>query len=220
MTIVSSRINENKSNHQDNFELIFHFSSMQIDQWLLPLPLTDIQEKDFQICQEKFQALLDLPLRIHCLPSETLIDPNNGLINNRNPLKMYWQRNLNQLRLFLHSASSSKCQANLIEIHKRRRFQITRYVKSDVSSLSVTISFSANPPSTHHVLQLTITGKHSILEFQIPSRENEFIYRGTYRKLGEDAQLRPVTTLFNCTIDIDQEMMLILNEYGLCRLNC
>ena len=192
---------------------------MQIDHWLLPLPLTPTQENDFQICQEKFHALLDLPLRIHCLPSETLNDQNNVPINHRNPLKMYWQRNLTQLRLFLHSAHSTKIQANLIEIHKRRRFQITRYVKSDLSPLSVTISFSSIPTGTHHILLLTITGKHSILEFQIPSRENELIYRGTYRKIGEDAQLRPVTTLFNCTIDIDQEMMIFLNEYGLCRLN-
>lgn len=192
---------------------------MQIDHWLLPLPLTHTQQNDLQICQEKFYALLDLPLCIHCLPSETLNDQNNGTINHRNPLKMYWQRNLTQLRLFIHSAHSTKIQANLIEIHKRRRFQITRYVKSDLSPLSITISFSSIPTGTHHILLLTITGRHSILEFQIPSRENELIYQGTYRKIGEDAQLRPVTILFNCTIDIDQEMMLFLNEYGLCRLN-
>ena len=188
---------------------------MSIDHWLLPLPLTHLQENDLEICQEKLASLLDLPLRIHCLPSETL----NDQTNHRNPLKMYWQRNLNQLRLFLKSSQSTKLQANLIEIHKHRRFSITRYVKSDSSPLSVALSFSAIPTTDHHLLVLTIIGNHSILELQISSRENEPIYRGTYRKIGEDAQLRPVTTLFNCTIDLDQEMMILLNEYGLCRLN-
>lgn len=192
---------------------------MYIDLWLLPLPLTHLQEIDLQICQDKLLSLLDLPLRIYCLPSETLNDQTNGTINHRNPLKMYWQRNINQLRLFLKSSHSTKLHANLIEIHKRRRFPITHYMKSDRSPLSVVLSFSTSPTTNDHVLLLTITGKHSMLELQIPSRGNESIYRGTYRKMGEDAQLRPVTTLFNCTIDLDQEMMILLNEYGLCRLN-
>jgi len=197
---------------------------MNIDNWLIPLPLNDSQENNYKICQEKLNSLLNLPLRIHCLPSETLgtntIEQTTLTINNRNPLKMYWQRNLNELRLFLkpNQNNSIKLDANIIEIHKRRRLQITRYVKQDIFQSSVIISFSHISTTNNHLLSLIITGKHCILELQIPSIDNDCIYRGTYRKMGEDAQLRPVTTLFNCTIDIDNNMALLLSEYGLCRL--
>jgi hypothetical protein len=194
---------------------------MNIDNWLLPLPLNDYQQNDLNFCQEKLKSLLNRPLRIQCLPTETLwtnaIEQTTLTINNRNPLKMYWQRNLNELRLFLKT-NQTKLEANIIEIHKRRRLQITRYVKQDILPTSVLISFSQIPTTNNHLLSLTITGKHCILELQIPSIDNEFIYRGTYRKMGEDAQLRPVTTLFNCTIHIDNDMALLLSEYGLCRI--
>jgi hypothetical protein len=216
MIIVSSKEKKKKTiHHQDN---IFIFRSMNIDHWLLPLPLTDTQENAYKFCQEKLNSLLNLPLRIHCLPNDTLIEQTTLTINNRNPLKMYWQRNLNELRLFLKT-HQTKLQANLIEIHKRRRLQITRYVKQDLSSSSVTSSFSQIPTTTNYLLSLIITGKHSILELQIPSIDTDLIYHGTYRKIGEDAQLRPVTILFNCTIDIDNDMAVLLSEYGLCQLN-
>jgi hypothetical protein len=197
---------------------------MNIDNWLAPLPLNDFQQNDYKICQEKLNSLLNLPLRIHCLPSETLrintTEQTTLTINNRNPLKMYWQRNLNELRLFLkpNQNNHTKLHANIIEIHKRRRLQITRYVKQDIFQSSIILSFSQIPTTNNHLLSLTITGKHCILELQIPSIDNDLIYRGTYRKMGEDTQLRPVTTLFNCTIDIDNDMALLLSEYGLCRL--
>lgn len=197
---------------------------MNIDNWLLPLPLNTSQENHYKICQEKLQSLLNLPLSIHCLPNETLetniLEQTTLTINNRNPLKMYWQRNLNQLRLFLkfNENNSQKLQANIIEIHQHRRLQITRYVKQDILPLSVILSFSQISTTNNYLLSLTITGKHCILELQIPSIDNHLIYHGTYRKIGEDAQLRPVTILFNCTIDIDHDMALLLGEYGLCRL--
>jgi hypothetical protein len=197
---------------------------MNIDNWLIPLPLNNFQQNDYKICQEKLNSLLNLPLRIHCLPSETLgtntIEQTTLTINNRNPLKMYWQRNLNELRLFLkpNQTNPMKLDANIIEIHKRRRLQITRYVKQDIFQSSIIINFSQISTTNNHLLSLTITGKHCIFELQIPSINNDFIYRGTYRKMGEDVQLRPVTTLFNCTIDIDNDMALLLSEYGLCRL--
>ncbi len=194
---------------------------MNIDHWLLPLPLNDFQEKDSQLCREKLQSLLDLPLRIHCLPSETLtlnpLEQTTLTINNRSPLKMYWQRNLNELRVFLKLNNQTKLEANIIEIHKRRRLQITRYVKQEIFQSSCVLSFSQIPTTNHHLLSLTITGKHCTFELQIPSIDNDLIYRGTYRKTGEDTQLRPAMTLFNCTIDIDHEMALVLSEYGLCR---
>jgi hypothetical protein len=191
--------------------------TINIDHWLLPLPLNPSQENDYKRCQEKFHSLLNLPLRIRCLPSETLIDQTTLTLNHRNPLKMYWQRNLNELRLFLQ-INQTKVHANIIEIHQRRRLQITRFVKQEINSSSIVLTFSQIPTTNHHLLSLKITGKHCIFELQIPSIENDFIYRGTYRKIGEDAQLRPVTTLFNCTIDIDHDLALLLSEYSLCRL--
>jgi hypothetical protein len=194
---------------------------MNIDNWLLPLPLNTSQQADYNICQEKLNSLLNLPLRIDCLPTDTLwtdsIEQTTLTINNRNPLRMYWQRNLNQLRLFL-KPSHKKLHANIIEIHKHKRSQITRYVKQDILQSSVILSFSQIPTTNNHLLLLSITGKHCILELQIPSIDNDCIYRGTYRKMGEDAQLRSVTTLFNCTLHIDNDMALLLSEYGLCRI--
>jgi hypothetical protein len=194
---------------------------MNIDHWLLPLPLNDLQENNYKICQEKLNSILNLPLRIHCLPSEILetnINEQTTLtINNRHPLKTYWQRNLNELRLFL-KPNQMKFDVNIIEIHKCRRLQITRYVKQNIFQSSIITTFSPIPTTNNHLLSLTITGKHCILELQIPSINNDFIYHGTYRKIGEDAQLRPVTTLFNCTIEIDNDLALLLSEYGLCRL--
>ncbi|CAF2308650.1 unnamed protein product [Rotaria sp. Silwood2] len=198
---------------------------MNIDNWLVPLPLNDAQQNEYNLCQEKLYALLNLPLRIHCLPSEILFTNSNEqtalTINNRNPLKMYWHRNLNELRLFLkrNQQNQTKIDANIIEIHKRRRLQITRYIKQDLFQPSVIISFSQIPTTNNHLLLLTITGKHCILELQIPSiNNNELIYHGTYRKMGEDAQLRSITALFNCTMHIDKDMALLLSEYGLCRI--
>ncbi|CAF1395871.1 unnamed protein product [Adineta steineri] len=197
---------------------------MNIDNWLLPLPLNQLQQNHYNLCQEKLQSLLNLPLRIDCLSTETLwtnsIEPTTITINNRNPLKMYWQRNLNELRVFLklNRENHAKFDANIIEIHKRKRLQTTRYVKQDILQSSVIISFSQIPTTNNHLLLLTIMGKHCIFELQIPSIENNFIYRGTYRKMGEDAQLRSVTALFNCTIYIDNDMALLLSEYGLCRI--
>ncbi|CAF3754216.1 unnamed protein product [Rotaria socialis] len=194
---------------------------MNIDSWLIPLPLNDSQQHDFNLCQEKLQTLLNVPLRVDCLPSEILLTNSTQqttlTLNNRNPLKMYWQRNLNELRLFL-KPNQTKLEANLIEIHKHRRLQITRYVKQNLFQSSVRISFSQMSTTNNHLLLLTIAGKHCILELQIPSIDNDFIYRGTYRKVGEDAQQRSVTTLFNCTIYIDKEMALVLSQYGLCRI--
>ncbi|UJR26159.1 hypothetical protein I4U23_007503 [Adineta vaga] len=166
---------------------------MNIDHWIVPLPLNDLQQTDYNLCEKKLISLLNLPLRIDCLPSETLwtnsLEQTSLTINNRNPLKMYWQRNLNELRLFLkpNQMNQNKLDANIIEIHKRKRLQITRYIKQDISQSSVMISFAPIPSSTNHFLLLTITGKHCILELQIPSVENTFIFRGTYRKTGEDA---------------------------------
>ncbi|CAF0722134.1 unnamed protein product [Rotaria sp. Silwood1] len=198
---------------------------MNIDNWLVPLPLNELQQNDYNLCQEKLYSLLNLPLRIHCLPSEILLTNSNEqttlTINNRNPLKMYWHRNLNELRLFLkrNQQNQTKLDANIIEIHKRRRLQITRYIKQDLFQSSVIISFSQIPTTNSHIILLTITGKHCILELQIPSiNNNELIYHGTYRKMGEDAQLRSITALFNCTIHVDKDMALLLSEYGLCRI--
>ncbi|CAF1137282.1 unnamed protein product [Adineta steineri] len=197
---------------------------MNIDNWLLPLPLNQLQQNHYNLCQEKLQSLLNLPLRIDCLSTETLwtnsIEQTTITINNRNPLKMYWQRNLNELRVFLklNQENHAKLDANIIEIHKRKRLQTTRYVKQDILQSSVIISFSQIPTTNNHLLLLTIMGKHCIFELQIPSIENNFIYRGTYRKMGEDVQLRSVTALFNCTIYIDNDMALLLSEYGLCRI--
>ena len=197
---------------------------MNIDNWLLPLPLTNTQQHDYNLCQAKLTSLLNLPLRIDCLPSETLwtnsIEQTTLTINNRNPLKMYWQRNLNQLRLFLkpNYQNQTKLDANIIEIHKHKRLQITRYVKQDLFQTSVLLSFSQIPTTNNHLLLVTITGKHCIFELQIPSLNDDLIYRGTYRKMGEDAQLRSVTTLFNCTAHVDNDMALLLSEYGLCRI--
>ena len=197
---------------------------INIDQWQLPLPLNDEQQKDLSNCQEKLKALLNLPIRVHCLATETLwtnpIEQTNLPMNNRNPLKMYWQRNLQELRLFfkLNETNSSKLDANLIEIHQRRRLSTNRYVKQELNQSSVLVSFPSNSVTHHHSLSITVTGKHSLLEFQIPSTETNLIYRGSYRKMGEDAQLRSVTALFNCTLQLDDDMALILGEYGLCRL--
>ena len=197
---------------------------MNVDQWLLPLPLNDEQQKHFLLCQEKLNSLLNLPLRIHCVPSETLwTNPQEQTtltINNRNPLKMYWQRNVNELRLFLRSnrERTTKLDANIVEMHQRRRLPITRYVKQEIGYASVTVSFSPNPPHLHYSLLLTITGKHCLLEFQIPSIGTDSIYRGSYRKMGEDSQLRPVTALFNCTIQLDDDTARLLGHYGLCRI--
>ena len=197
---------------------------MNIDQWLLPLPLNDEQQKQFFRCQEKLNSLLDLPLTIHCVPNETLwtnpTEQTTLTINNRNPLKMYWQRNVNELRLFLRAnrERTTKLDANIVEIHRHRRLPITRHVKQEIGCSSVAISFSPNATSLHHSLLLTITGKHCLLEFQIPSIDTDSIYRGSYRKMGEDAQLRPVTALFNCTIQPDDDMARLLGDYGLCRI--
>ena len=197
---------------------------MNIDNWLLPLPLNDVQQNNFNLCQEKLNSLLNLPLRVHCLPSEVLwvnsFEQSTFTIDNRNPLKMYWQRNLNELRLFLKSnqQNQTKLHVNIIEIHKCRHLHIARYVKQDLIQSSVIISFSQIPTTNNHLLLLTITGKSCIFELQIPSIDNKLIYRGTYRKTGEDAQLRTVTALFNCTIHIDNDMALLLSEYGLCRI--
>jgi hypothetical protein len=195
---------------------------MNIDHWLLPLPLNNEQEIDFFRCQSKLQSLCNLPLRIHCLSSETLwtnpMDPTVSTMNHRNPLKMYWQRNLNELRLFLkpNREQINRLDANIIEIHQRRRVSSTRCVKQDMIHSSVMISFSPHSTSHHHLLLLTIKGKRCLLEFQIPSIDTDVIYRGTYRKIGEDTQLRTVTALFNCTIDVDDDMTILLSEYGLC----
>ena len=151
---------------------------MNIDNWLLPLPLNDSQENAYKVCQEKLNSLINLPLRIHCLPNEILwtniIEQPTLTINNRNPLKMYWQRNLNELRLFLkpNQQNQTKLDANIIEIHERRRLQITRYIKQDILRSSVRLSFSQIPTTNNHLLLLTITGKHCILELQIPSIDN------------------------------------------------
>ncbi|CAF0753874.1 unnamed protein product [Rotaria sordida] len=199
---------------------------MNIDNWLVPLPLNDIQQNAYNLCLEKLYSILNLPLRINCLPSEILLTNTNEqhitlTINNHNPLKMYWQRNLNELRLFLkqNQLNQTKLDANIIEIHKCRRLQITRYIKQNLFQSSVLISFSQILTTNNYLLLLTITGKHCILELQIPSLDNnESIYYGTYRKMGEDSQLRSITTLFNCTIHIDKDMALLLSEYGLCRI--
>jgi hypothetical protein len=216
MIIVSSRTEEkNKSPRQHIY--FSYINKMNIDNWLVPLPLNDTQQNDYKICQEKFYSLLNLPLRVNCLPSETLWTNPIEQTTYRNPLKMYWQRNLNELRLFL-KPNQTKLDANIIEIHRCKRLQITRYVKQDLGQSSVIISFSQIPTTNYHVILLTITGKHCILELQIPSIGNDFVYRGTYRKRGEDAQLRSVTALFNCTITIDSDMASLLSEYGLCRI--
>ena len=198
---------------------------MNIDHWLVPLPLNDEQQTDLSTCQNKLQSLLNLPIRIDCLPSETLWnntnDQTNLSINHRNPLKMYWQRNLNELRLFLKPRrdDKQKLEANIVEIHQRRRLPFHRYVKQNLLHSSVMISYLSNMNQHYHSLLLTITGKHCLLEFQIPSTDvSGLVYRGTYRKMGEDAQSRPVSALFNCTIHLDDDMALLLSEYGLCRL--
>lgn len=197
---------------------------MNIDNWLIQLPLNDFQRYDLNICQEKLLTLLNIPLRIDCLPSDALLTNSNETtaltINNRNPLKMYWQRNLNELRLFLkpNQDNHKKLEAIIVEVHKHRRLQIRRYVKQDLFPSSVLISFSQISTTNNHSLLLTITGKNCILELQIPAIDNEFIYRGTYKKMGADAQLRSVTALFNCTIHIDNDMADLLSEYGLCRI--
>ncbi|CAF0779043.1 unnamed protein product [Adineta ricciae] len=195
---------------------------MNIDHWLVALPLDDLQRTNYNLCQQKLISLLNLPLRIDCSPSETLwtnaLEQTSLTINNRNPLRMYWQRNLNELRLFL-KPNQTKLDANIIEIHRRKRLPLTRYVKQEVMQSSVVISFAPMPSSTDHFLLLTITGKHCILELQIPSIENELVFRGTYRKIGEDAQARSITALFNCSISIDNDMASLLAEYGLCRVN-
>lgn len=191
---------------------------MNIDHWLVSLPLNPSQEKDYQICERKFSSLLDLPLRIHCLPSDILTDQTNLTLNNRNPLKMYWQRNLTELRLFL-KLFQEQLQANLIEIHKRKRSHLTRFVKQEISPSSILLTFSQIPSTNHHLLSLTLSGRHGIFELQIPSLETDFSYRGTYRKMGEDAQLRTVTALFNCTITMDYDLAGLLNEYDLCPLD-
>lgn len=189
---------------------------MNINHWLVALPLNSLQEKDYKICETKLVSLFNLPLKIHCLPSDILVDQVNLSPNHRNPLKMYWQRNLTELRLFLKSIQK-QIHVNLIEIYQRKRLPLTRFVKQDILFSSIVLTFSQIPSTTNHLLCLTISSRHCLLEIQIPSVETDRIYRGTYRKMGEDAQLRSVTALFNCTITIDYNLMNLLNEYGLCR---
>ena len=197
---------------------------MNIDHWLLPLPLNDRQENDLRRCRDKLASLLDLPLRVQCVSSESpwTNPPEQTLLtlNSRNPLRMYWQRNLTELRLFLklNRENPTKLDANIIEIHKRRRSQLTRYIKQEILHSSVLLSFSPGATNDEHLLLLTITGKHCILEFHIPALDRLLVYHGTYRKMDEDAQSRPATALFHCTIQIDPEMASLLSQYGLCRL--
>lgn len=197
---------------------------INVDHWHVRLPLNDEQTKDYLMCHEKLLCLLNVPIRVQCLTAESLlinpIEPTNSLTNHRHPLKMYWQRNIQELRLFLRTTyeNSSKLNANLIEVHQRRNLMSRRYVKQDLTKSSVIVSFQRNSTNHRHSISIRVTGKQSILEFQIPSTENERIFRGTYRKIGEDTQSRSVTTLFNCTLYLDKEVALILNEYGLCRL--
>ena len=212
-----------QENYQDNRSSSFSFV-MNIDHWLLPLPLNDRQETDLRRCQDKLTSLLDLPLRVQCVSSESPWtnppEQTTLTLNNRNPLKMYWQRNLNELRLFLKPSleNAGKLDANIIEIHKRRRLQLTRFIKQEILHSSVLLSFSPGTTNDDHLLLLTITGKHCILEFQIPALDRALVCHGTYRKMDEDAQSRPATALFHCTIEIDPEMASLLSQYGLCRL--
>ncbi|CAF0918591.1 unnamed protein product [Didymodactylos carnosus] len=150
----------------------------------MPTPLNQMQQADYQKCINKFSALFNLPLRVRCISVETLWNGNieQATISsqNRNPLKMYWQRNITELRLVLNRKMlttellpvamrddlNKLLNVTMIEIHRHRRIQLTRFVKQDV--LTPCLTFHFNIIDDQNVLVITINGKQSTLEFNIP----------------------------------------------------